>query len=525
MTDENTYFYSYDDIPYPDMSHSFTHPQRMATIATLVGMKPAPVDRCRVLELGCAGGWNLIPMADTFPESAFVGIDNSARHIKGALESAEKLNLKNTRFHQMDILDVEPDFGEFDYIIAHGVYSWVPPRVRDKVMAICKQNLAPQGVAYISYNTYPGWHTLVMLRHMMLFHIRDIQNPRQRAEEAIKLIKFLSEGVSEKDNAAYKSIFEWYLQFHRWELDDVQNLTFLLHDHLENVNTPFYFHEFAEHAAQHGLQYVAEANFANLLPHEFSKETLDQLRQFAHTTIEIEQYLDYLRNRFFRRTLLCHDDVLIDRQIKPERAFNFYFVSSASRVESDRPGIASFKGPDGAQFATDHPLTIAALEHLCEMSPQPVSFRELLAKAGYRLGLTSPAAQDAVIAAASLLQAYTYSLDLIELHIHPLPFLSHLTERPVARPLSRYQAKNGAEITNMRHERVKPGALGRALIQYMDGTRTRDDLMGIVRGLMAEGALRVDTDEVMGELNMDTLLEKELDDALDLIARTALLVG
>src|SRR6516165_7913322 len=149
---------SYDEIPYSNNAFYHTHPDCLATVATLFGMKPAPVQACRVLELGCGRGGNLIPMATSLPTSRFVGIDLSARQIAGGQEAVESLGLTNVELKQLSILDVDSDFGRFDYIICHGVYSWVPAAVQEKILEICAQNLAPSGIAYISYNCYPGWH-------------------------------------------------------------------------------------------------------------------------------------------------------------------------------------------------------------------------------------------------------------------------------------------------------------------------------------------------------------------------------
>ncbi|MBI1879375.1 MAG: class I SAM-dependent methyltransferase [Chloroflexi bacterium] len=111
----------YDQIPYPSLSFSWSHPSHLATLAVLVGMQPAPVERCRVLELGCAGGGNLIPMAYSLPDSEFIGIDLSARQIAEGQEMVAALGLRNVSLKQTNILGIASDFGRFDYIIAHGI--------------------------------------------------------------------------------------------------------------------------------------------------------------------------------------------------------------------------------------------------------------------------------------------------------------------------------------------------------------------------------------------------------------------
>src|SRR4051812_41655243 len=158
-------------------------------------MSPAPVDRCRVLELGCAGGGNLLPMAETLPQSTFFGIDLSPVQIGHGQRIIRALGLTNLRLEAMSILDVPEDFGEFDYIIAHGVYSWVPPAVQQKILDLCAAHLAPQGVAYLSYNTYPGWHLRQMAREMMLYHVAGIESPQESAAQATALVQFI------RDNA------------------------------------------------------------------------------------------------------------------------------------------------------------------------------------------------------------------------------------------------------------------------------------------------------------------------------------
>ena len=140
----------YDEVAYPTFPISFTHPDRLATVATHFGMRPAPVERCRVLELGCSNGANLLSMAVTLPESEFVGVDSAGIPIARGKAMVEALGLKNIALRHLDLLEMAPDYGKFDYIIVHGIYSWVPSAVRDQILAICKASMQPQGIAYVS---------------------------------------------------------------------------------------------------------------------------------------------------------------------------------------------------------------------------------------------------------------------------------------------------------------------------------------------------------------------------------------
>jgi SAM-dependent methyltransferase len=298
---------TYDDVLYPGYPFPQAHPDRLAPLATLFGMKPARIEAARVLEIGCGDGANLIPMALSLPESSFVGVDLAARPIAKGQAMAKALGLGNVTLEQLDILALSSAFGEFDYVIAHGLYSWVPAAVRDKLMAICKANLAPDGVAYVSYNTYPGGHLREMLREMMLFHIRDIREPVERIGQGRAMVRFLAEAESGPD--LYKTILASLDQ----EIGRLSDGS-LFHDHLAEVNSPIYFNQFINHARRHGLQYLAEADFFDMQYQTFAPEISETLRRIADEDIvACEQYLDFLTCRRFRQTLLCHEQVAIAR--------------------------------------------------------------------------------------------------------------------------------------------------------------------------------------------------------------------
>src|SRR6516165_1854731 len=86
---------TYDELPYESYPFVFTHPDTLATAAILFGLNPPPVEACRVLELGCASGGNLLPMAEALPGSHFVGLDLSARQIDAGRQVAATVRLDN----------------------------------------------------------------------------------------------------------------------------------------------------------------------------------------------------------------------------------------------------------------------------------------------------------------------------------------------------------------------------------------------------------------------------------------------
>ncbi|MFO0635500.1 MAG: class I SAM-dependent methyltransferase [Nannocystaceae bacterium] len=172
---------AYDALPYTSYPYPRTHPDRLAALATLFGLSPAPPRTARVLELGCAGGGNLVPMAEALPQAQFVGVDLSATQIEQARSFAAAAGVRNLALHHASILDVDASFGEFDYVLCHGVYSWVPPPVQQAILSVCRERMRPDGIAYVSYNTYPGWHMRELVRDMMRWHTRTIAEPRPRS--------------------------------------------------------------------------------------------------------------------------------------------------------------------------------------------------------------------------------------------------------------------------------------------------------------------------------------------------------
>ncbi len=175
---------SYDDVLYPSLTHLQTHPDRLATLAALFEMQPAPVPTSRILELATGQGGNLIPLAVSYPNSHCFGVDLSQRQIESGQAVIDSLGLKNINLRTQSILDFPADAGKFDYINAHGVYSWVPEPVRDKILQICRDHPAPHGVAIVSDNTFPGWHQRRIIRDMMLFHTKRFTEPAKRIEQA-----------------------------------------------------------------------------------------------------------------------------------------------------------------------------------------------------------------------------------------------------------------------------------------------------------------------------------------------------
>ncbi|MAS37246.1 MAG: hypothetical protein CL610_24815 [Anaerolineaceae bacterium] len=513
----------YDDVPYPDLCYPYTHPGRIAAIATLLGLQPAPVENCRVLEIGCAGGGNLIPMAYGLPNSTFTGIDNSARQIKAAQVFARALALDNIEFQTMDLLDITSAFGQFDYIIAHGMYAWVPPHVQDKILSICQQNLSPQGVAYISYNTLPGWSMILMARDMMLYHVRNETDPQTRAQLARDFITDLANMLPDGEQSAYRAFLKTYadIRFNRFNGHPGWEESSLLHDELGPFNQPVLFHQFIEHGAKHGLQYLAEADFSQVMTHDLPDHTTARLQTLASDIIEREQYLDFVRNQTFRRTLLCHDSIALNRTLSSESVRDMFMMSRA-QPGTDSDGDPQFQTPDGSTYPAEDPLTAAALHHLSAISPRAMAFDELLQRACAMTGV-APTDEQAAALAGNLLEAFTYSAQIAELLTYDPSCAVEVPPYPQISPVARQQGRSSRIVSNLRHEQVELDGLNVALLPFLDGQHNRDDLLRELVGLVESGKLSPSR-RISDPQQMRQQLAQYLDHALHWLVYAALLV-
>jgi SAM-dependent methyltransferase/methyltransferase-like protein len=498
-------------------------------VGTLFGMTPAPVERARVLELGCGCGNNIIPLAEMYPESTFLGIDLSPRQIADGRAACEPLNLKNIRLEQGDILELGPELGTFDYIIAHGVFSWVPPVVQEKLLKLCGELLAPQGIAIVTYNTNPGWRLRGVARDAMLFRTRGIANLNTRLGDAISVLEFLARSVPPQI-ADYASFWKSETEFLK-----SRPPSYVLHDHLELENHPIYFHEFMKRAAVSGLQYLGDAETSSMsmdfLPADFPQG----IRSITSDFIETEQYKDFATCRMFRHTLLCREGVALHRQ--PTAAlFRPMWVASRGKPEgkidpaAGRP--ATFRWPKFAMNTTDR-LTIETQLLLSQRWPRSMPVAELFDWARSRTGGSGATADRQAGAEAALFSLLLrgFFAGQVEFFTVPDEFVTNISDRPIAATHSRLSARRAprgpAMVVNRRHENIKLGELQRCLLPLLDGER---DLAAIVTGLaqyVRSGDLTVQEGgkPLKDEGRLEQALREVIPQALARFVENMLLIG
>lgn len=518
---------SYEEVPYHGNPLYPTHPDCLATLGTLLGMTPAPPAKCRVLELGCGTGGNLLPMALVLPESRFLGVDLSPRQIEMGQATARAAGLTNLDLQARSILDITEADGKFDYIICHGVYSWVPPPVQEHILDICQRNLAPNGIAYVSYNAYPGWHNRGLVREMLGYHAKQFSDPEIRVNQARAFLKFLVEHADQTEptyRALLKDEADLLAEKKDW---------YIYHEHLEDYNEPLYFSQFMRRAQAHGLQYLSEA-WGHARVEGQPPEVQATLREISRDLIQLEQYLDFLRNRTFRRTLLCHASLTLDRAPTPERVSQLK-VSGLARPVNPEPVLddtstLEFRNDEGVTASTNIPVVKTALLILWEVWPRVLTFEELWSTIVARLATEKrpnpPAEQQGrLILAQHLVDCYLSHL--VGLHVYEPPALLTVPERPLASPLAREQARTSNRVASLRHRTIALTDFDQMVLPLLDGRHDREAILAALTNLHDAGTLAMEqdgkpiTDPEVIRQTLDAGLTKSLQD----LARGSLLMA
>ena len=428
--------------PYKTFARKETHPARIGALARLYGLQAPLADRCSVFEIGCGDGGNLIPLAVQYPESSFVGIDCAGDLIEQGRSEIRALNLTNIELIHGDISEYKPAVGSHDYVICHGVYSWVSPEVQRAILERAVTALTPHGALFVSYNTLPGWRQRGALRDIMQVGASFVQNEDEvtRLENAMAFLALVVEQSS--------SITPYVRE--AAERLKTSEPSYIVQEFLGEYNSAVMFTDFMHTATGAGLQFVSESRVVMMSSEDVSPELNEVLTALDDNIIAREQVIDIVRNRMFRETLLCHRSVQLDRGMQGSVFRGLTFVASylpkdsaidAKSLMEQGPAVTLSERYSGRDMSAPTGECAAMLAVLAACGPQGATFSELTARAAKQLSLNEQECLRVVFTLwkTGFIEALTASL-------------CGTQDRAIVSPWARKQAVANVRVTSGLHE-------------------------------------------------------------------------
>ena len=464
---------SYEDIPYTTFALRPAYLGRLAALAHLHGIDVASPYECSVLEIGSGTGTNSIALATQYPKSRFVGVDLAESHIVASRELAAGCGIENVEFRRGDIREVALERNSFDYIICHGLYSWVAPDIRQSLMEKISESLKPHGIAYVSYNVLPGWRQRGAIRDIMRVgaaRCRASASPHERLSAALEFLKTVASVRTQHDD-----LFGAYLResLKRFEESDE---SYIYHEYLEEYNEPVLFSDFMEQASQVNLQFLSEAKPSLMSSDDLGPEVVRYIEGAGSDIIDREQRLDMVRNRMFRETILCHSSHSLRRDLKASVFKGLTFVTDYrhERDISDREAI--FR-----EFVSGREVTTPRDEHAIILA--------LVGEAGCRGLLFDEVLRSVQTLSMSIderslmhIMVRLWRAGFIDFMSHPVSAKASCEGTAQTTSLARYQALQGdALIVSLQHRSFKVSDLERDLLKVSDGTKSFSDLSELAR--------------------------------------------
>lgn len=505
---------NYDLQPYASHAFAQTAPERLAAVATLFGLTPRPIATARILELGCSSGGNLVPLAERFPGAEIHGVDISRVQISAGRERVAELGLTNLQLHCQSFTEVG-DLGKFDYIVTHGVYSWLPESVRASLMTLIGRLLADDGIAYVSYNVLPGWRIPQALRDALLLTVPLDARPDVKVERAREALKFLAEATDA--NTSYGAgIREWATR-----LVDLPD-DYLGHEFLEEVNAPCTVLEFITAADRVGLSYLGESDIAPMIADNRDPKLAERLRAMTGNQVAgMEQMMDIVTGRTFRQSLLVRSaaGASVNRDLSPARLETLHLLTDGTLKGSGEGDDELFTAIDGAgrTVTASSPAVAKALRHLIARYPASVDL------AGLREAAGEEAAADVDETLFRMLLA-----GMVTPVAAPVEPALTIGDRPVASAAARADARAGTGSTaNLRHERVLLDAAANIVLPLLDGEHDEAALRHALADAAAQGRVSIARDgaPVTDQAELGEIVGTMVPRVLEGIRRAGLLIG
>ena len=492
---------SYDETPYVSSPLVRFQPGRMAANARWFGLTAPDALRTRMLEIGCASGGHILPLALANPDAKYLGIDLSPRQIAAGEARRATLGVANLKLSAKSLADIEAADGDFDFIVCHGVHSWIPEPLRDDLMRVIGQRLAPDGIAMVSFNVLPGWRLFQIARDAMNFHAGVVQDIAERIRRARELFaKLAAQSPPGRSYGAF-----WRNEAARMAAGDDG---YLAHEIFEDSNAPESFDSFCERLALHGLTYLCEASLGADGEDSLAPDAAETVRALAAGDDRARgRYLDIFSGRTFREALIVRAGRIgaVRPPPAPEALDGLHFIAPLdfSLKAADEGGVMAGSGEGGVTIKGE--AVALAMQALVERLPGSVVLDDLAPSAG------------AERAAIRDTLARLVKFGHLDVSTEPLPCAATLGDRPRAWGLCAADARVGAETVNLRHAAIQLSPIQRLLLPLLDGAHTRADLLEHALGLAERGQLKMRGPDgpLVGRAAYEARLGPVIDDTLE----------
>lgn len=458
---------SYEEMPYATFALRSADPNRLAAIARLYGVDiPSPIN-ASILEIGCGTGVNLIHIAERFPGSRCVGVDISERHIAEGQKIIAATSISNVELRCGDIRDAALGHGEFDYIICHGVYSWVSPSVQQQLLHLMASSLSDNGVAFVSYNVLPGWRQRGAIRDVMqsgaLYSssISGDASPDARLKGALEFLELVGSVRSKGDD-----LYGRYLRESRERLKD-SHPAYLFHEYLEEFNTPVLFSDLMREVELHGLQFVSEAKPALMSTDDLGPEMSEYLSRLGGNIVVQEQCLDIIRNRMFRETILCKGSLVLKRDLKASVFKSIHFITDYREVSAGVSEVVFREVGSDKAVTTPNDEHSAILSLVGAAGYAGIAFSEIVQRAGSTLG------QEPDERTLMHILVRLWRSGFIDVALEEMPVASSFEGPARISRLANYQANSADSlVTSLQHRSFALLSDERALLQVCARSET-----------------------------------------------------
>ncbi|WP_367870096.1 methyltransferase regulatory domain-containing protein [Luteolibacter sp. Populi] len=441
----------YSEKRYPALSHPVTDISRLAVAARIAGLQRLPLPGgCKVMEFGCASGHNLLPMAARYPKSEFTGLDYSDTAIRNARKASWEAGLENVLFEVADLEHWRPSH-PCDYLIVHGVFSWVPDAVKAKILDLCGQVLSNAGIACISYNTLPGWS----LKRDVVPLIRSLAGNPAAAGLGGNVVE-VAESLAAMAGSATAHAANLQAACREIVRKGPEVLPF---DDFAPVCDAVYFAQIAGWAAERGLRYLGEADIRENLPDGIDPAALEALAPLAAEPLLLQQMLDLLSGRTHRNSLFCREEAPLED------------ATTTAVVLQFAVGLGERPLPEAGEESRVVKAFRGVVEGHCASC---VPVQQLMEETAARLGGGwEPTRHSQEIAQWIF---HSARMGTLELRADGVESATEVPGFPTVSRLNRYFAGNGQPVVDARHATCRYPEGHEKLLATMDGTRSLEDL-------------------------------------------------